>query len=138
MSNYKIRFHQVLSERFARRLVRRDHPSPMISFTFDDFPRSALAIGGKMLASFGWMGTYYGSFGLMGKITTLGPMFTRSDLDELLAAGHELASHSFGHASCIEVGAAAFVEQCEHNRREARALLGGHSLSNLSFPYGHV
>ena len=138
MTNYKVRFHQILAEHFARRLVRRDHPSPIISFTFDDFPRSALTVGGKMLTAFGWTATYYASIGLMGRTTNLGPMFTRSDLDDLLAAGHELACHSFAHVSCTEVGTADFVEECEQNRREAGALLGGYQLRNLSFPYGHI
>jgi peptidoglycan/xylan/chitin deacetylase (PgdA/CDA1 family) len=42
---------------------------PMISFTFDDFPRSALHVAGRILEDHGIAGTYYVSLGLMGTLT---------------------------------------------------------------------
>ena len=32
---------------------------PVVSFTFDDFPRSALTVGGRVLRAHGWAGTYF-------------------------------------------------------------------------------
>jgi peptidoglycan/xylan/chitin deacetylase (PgdA/CDA1 family) len=110
----------------------------MISFTFDDFPRSALTVAGEMLMAHGWRGTYYGSMGLLGKVTALGPMFTREDLDTLLAAGHELACHTLDHTSCMELATAEVADACAENRRQAAAWLDGYQLRNMSFPYGHV
>ena len=111
---------------------------PMISFTFDDFPRSALTVGGRILTDHGWRGTYYGAMGLMGRNSSEGPMFTRADLDDLLTAGHELACHTLDHTSCLAVSAGKFVNGCANNRRQAAAMLNGHRLRNLSFPHGHV
>jgi peptidoglycan/xylan/chitin deacetylase (PgdA/CDA1 family) len=111
---------------------------PVISFTFDDFPRSALTIGGRMLSDYGWRGTYYGAMGLMGTTVGAEPMFTRTDVDELLTAGHELACHTLNHTSCYAVGNTNFVHGCEENRREAAMALGGYQLENLSFPHGHI
>src|SRR5205823_2244619 len=48
---------------------------PLISFTFDDFPRSALLAGGAILNRFGVAGTYYVSLGLLGKNEPSGKMF---------------------------------------------------------------
>ncbi len=110
----------------------------MISFTFDDFPRSALTVGGKMLTDHGWKGTYYGSMGLMGSGNGEFPIFTRDDLDDAMIAGHELACHTLHHTSCLSVDTGTFAESCAENRRWAAALLGGYRLRNLSFPYGHV
>jgi peptidoglycan/xylan/chitin deacetylase (PgdA/CDA1 family) len=111
---------------------------PMISFTFDDFPRSALTVGGRMLADHGWRGTYYGAMGLMGRTTSAGPMFTRVDLNDLLTAGHELACHTFDHTSCLSVSTGKFIDGCADNRRKAATMLSGYHLRNLSFPHGHV
>jgi peptidoglycan/xylan/chitin deacetylase (PgdA/CDA1 family) len=111
---------------------------PMISFTFDDFPRSALTVGGRMLTDHGWRGTYYGAMGLMGRTTSAGPMFTRVDLDDLLRAGHELACHTFDHTSCLSVSTGRFVDGCADNRRMAATMLSGYQLQHFSFPHGHV
>lgn len=133
-----MRIHKLLAERFARKLAWRASPVPVISFTFDDFPRSALTIGGRMLSDYGWRGTYYGAMGLMGTTVGAEPMFTRTDVDELLTAGHELACHTLNHTSCYAVGNTNFVHGCEENRREAAMALGGYQLENLSFPHGHI
>ena len=50
---------------------------PLISFTFDDFPRSALTVGGEILERHGARGTYYASLGVMGKYEAAGLMFVQ-------------------------------------------------------------
>jgi peptidoglycan/xylan/chitin deacetylase (PgdA/CDA1 family) len=94
----------------ARRAIisavqRREFPlpegGPWISFSFDDFPRSALQVGGAILKSHGMRGTYYAAMGLMGKTSPeSGPYFEAGELESLLKDGHELGSHTFGHSSC--------------------------------------
>src|SRR5438477_13109088 len=60
---------------------------PLISFTFDDFPRSALLAGGSILNSFDLSATYYVSLGLMGKEAPSGKMFIADDLETLFEQG---------------------------------------------------
>src|SRR5947207_11316553 len=79
---------------FARPLAVKS-PRPIISFTFDDFPRSALHTGGAILERFGVRGTYYASLGLMGRTAPTGPIFLREDLPVLIAQGHELGCHTY-------------------------------------------
>src|SRR5882672_2281183 len=87
------RYRQLLSKHYGRRLVRVCPPLPVISFTFDDFPRSALHEGGAILKRYGVRGTFYVSMGLMGQDWPAGPGFLAQDLQEALGDGHELGCH---------------------------------------------
>jgi peptidoglycan/xylan/chitin deacetylase (PgdA/CDA1 family) len=110
----------------------------MVSFTFDDFPRSALAAAGSILLEKGVCGTYYAAMRLMGRTTNVGEMFNRADLRALIDAGHELGCHSFDHASCHKVSSSELLVRCEKNREAAAKLLGGYQLRNFAFPFGDV
>src|SRR6266853_6422019 len=81
---YRRRAASLLFKRpFLIRLQR-----PLISFTFDDFPRSALLVGGAILNRLGLAGTYYASLGLVGKETESGQIFFPDDLTTLFKEGH--------------------------------------------------
>src|SRR5688572_17079258 len=84
------RCQRTMSALFFRRPLRLRNPVPYISFTFDDFPRSSLVVGGAILERFGLRATYYASLGLMGTETASGPIFAEEDLRRLLAHRHEL------------------------------------------------
>ncbi len=77
------------------RLMRIGENGPIVSFGFDDFPRSAYTAGGEILKNFGARGTYYVSLGLMNTSNDLGEQFRLDDLHSLVKDGHELASHTF-------------------------------------------
>ncbi len=96
--------------RVARREARLTNERPLISFTFDDFPKSALFTGGAILAEQGLSGTYYAAPGLIGTSTEVGPIFETSDLTHLLEAGHELASHTYSHISSRRTSLSAYYE----------------------------
>jgi len=138
LARIKRRVNKIATERFAKHLVRRTSPRPMISFTFDDFPKSALTLGGRILAQSGCAGTYYAAMGLMGTTTAVGPIFDWTDLDALLSQGHELACHTLDHSSCLSVPSTEFLRGCGENRERAAALLPGQQLRNFSFPFGDV
>src|SRR5262249_50236482 len=82
---------------FSRRPIDIKTDHPIISFTFDDFPQSALQTGGAILKKSGAVGTYYAAFGLMAKTAPTGFIFTAADLAELQKQGHELGCHTFAH-----------------------------------------
>ena len=90
--------------------------SPVISFTFDDFPRSALLNGGRILHDRGLAGTYYASLGLMGRTAPTGEIFKREDLEELIRQGHELGCHTFDHCDSWETAPAEFEASILRNR----------------------
>ena len=107
---------------------------PFISFTFDDFPRSAFTNGGAILRKYGFSGTYYASFGLMGQQKSTGEMFQRADLQELVRQGHELACHTFDHCDSWETTPAVFEASILKNRRAAAQLVPTVSLKSFSYP----
>jgi len=120
---------------FFRRLVPIRTSVPLISFTFDDFPRSALLTGGAILKRYGCRGTYYASLGLMGKQAATGPIFLPEDLEELLAQGHELGCHTFGHHDSWKTNSSIFENSLAENQRALHSLLPGTMFKTMSYPY---
>jgi peptidoglycan/xylan/chitin deacetylase (PgdA/CDA1 family) len=111
---------------------------PIVSFTFDDFPRTALTTGGQILKSYGVRATYYAAIGLMNTSNELGEQFRREDLDTVLCDGHELASHTFSHISCHSVSSSKFRKEVEKGRRAILELTGRSDSRNFAFPFGDV
>jgi len=108
--------------------------TPIISFTFDDFPRSALLTGGAILQSFGLAGTYYASLGLMGKQTATGTMFLAEDLKSVVEQGHELGCHTFGHCHAWDTEPRVFEDAIIENQQALKNLIPGASFKTLSYP----
>ena len=113
----KGRYQRTAALVLARRPFRMRNQQPLISFTFDDFPRSALFNGGAALERYGAVGTYYSALGLMGKNAPTGEMFRREDLQHLLQRGHELGCHTFGHCHSYDTPAHDFEHSIIYNRR---------------------
>jgi|HubBroStandDraft_6_1064221.scaffolds.fasta_scaffold00055_26 peptidoglycan/xylan/chitin deacetylase (PgdA/CDA1 family) len=120
-----------------RRTVPLGDGGPIVSFSFDDFPRTALSAGGAILEQVGARGTYYAAIGLMNTSNELGEQFRSGDLDSLLEKGHELASHTFNHISCRSVSGAEFREDVAKGRKAIEEVAGVES-ANFAYPFGHV
>jgi peptidoglycan/xylan/chitin deacetylase (PgdA/CDA1 family) len=110
--------------------------SPIISFTFDDFPRSALLTGGRILRSFGLAGTYYASLGLMGKQAPTGEMFLMEDLKGVVEQEHELGCHTFGHCHAWDTNPNSFEQAINRNCDALSKILPRASFKTLSYPIG--
>jgi peptidoglycan/xylan/chitin deacetylase (PgdA/CDA1 family) len=117
-----------------RRSVPVGHHGPVISFTFDDFPRSALRTGGGILKRFGIRGTYYASFGLMGRHTPTGSMFVPEDVTTLVTEGHELGCHTYAHCHSWDTEPRIFEESIVENQRALDAILPGATFRTFSYP----
>jgi len=120
-----------------RRPVAVGKTGPVVTFCFDDFPRTAYTAGGSILKSFGARGTYYAALGLMNSSNQLGDQLRISDIDSVLLDGHELGSHTFSHLSCRRVSGKAFEQDVLRGRDEIRKLTGCDAC-NFSYPFGHV
>lgn len=127
----------IISSAFER-LTPLGSSGPIVSFTFDDFPRSALTVGGELLKSFGTRGTYYTSVGLMDSDTESGEQFRREDLDVLLNDGHELGHHTFGHVSCRSMRAWNFRKEVTKGSAAIEGLTGHRTPNNFAYPFGEV
>lgn len=122
---------------FYRRTVPLGNCGPIVSFTFDDFPRSACSVGGAVLEKFGARGTYYVTAGLKNTSNELGELFLEEDLRSLAGKGHEIASQTYHHSSCRSVSLSTFRADVECGIR-AMETVRGHNSVNFAYPYGHV
>jgi peptidoglycan/xylan/chitin deacetylase (PgdA/CDA1 family) len=125
-------------EAFYRRDLNLTYSGPIVSFTFDDFPQSALHIGGSILKNYGLCGTYYVAMGLMDQANGLGRQFSAADLKILLRDGHELGSHTFDHFSCRSSSYQNFQANAIKGMKAVDCLSDGGLPKQFSYPKGHV
>ena len=117
-----------------RRPLAIEPKRPLISFTFDDFPRSALLTGGSILKQFDLAGTYYASLGMAGKQTATGEMFFPEDLNTVLEQGHELGCHTFSHCDSWQTDSRSFEKSVVENQAALSVLLPGTGFKTFSYP----
>jgi glycosyltransferase involved in cell wall biosynthesis len=127
-------YQRITASAFARRPFTIVPEAPIISFTFDDFPRSALLTGGAILQSYGAAGTYYASLGLMGRQAPTGRIFSPEDLEVLFAQGHELGCHTFSHCHAWETPPDVFEGEIIRNREALAKLAPRASFKTFSYP----
>lgn len=126
----------------ARAGVRRPlgvrFSEPLVSITFDDFPRSAALAAAPMLEQRGWRGTFYTAMGFLGTTTHLGEMMERRDIEALHARGHEIACHTFAHLDASHCDPDVFASDCERNCAELMDLGILRPRTSFAFPYGEA
>jgi peptidoglycan/xylan/chitin deacetylase (PgdA/CDA1 family) len=120
------------------RTVPWGNRGPVVSFSFDDFPRTAYVVGGAILKSLGVRGTYYAAAGLMNTANELGEQFCSEDIHSLLRDGHELACHTFSHISSRAVSSSKYGEDVDHGRKAMEVVAGVPDSGNFAYPFGHV
>lgn len=128
------RYQRWSSRAFFQRVVAMHNKEPLISFTFDDFPHSAFRVGGAILKEHECRGTFYASFGLMGRNAPVGPIFCSDDLRATVAEGHELGCHTFSHCHSWSTPSAEFEESVTANQRALSELMPPLVFKTLSYP----
>jgi len=110
----------------------------IVSFTFDDFPKSAATAGAQMLEARGWRGTFFAAGGYAGGANHLGAMYDAGDLMRLDRSGHEIACHTFAHMDAGANSARAVTDDCTRNRRFLETSGLDSPLRTFAFPYGEA
>lgn len=123
---------------FRTRPAKVDWPGGVVSFTFDDFPRSAWINGGAILEQYGGRGTYYAAMGLAGTGSDLGPMFELDDLCAAHAHGHEIASHTYRHRDVSRLRRKDIADEIERNAVALAQALGDAPIVDFAYPFGGV
>jgi hypothetical protein len=126
-----------MSTALGRRLVRLRSNIPIISFTFDDFPRSAALLGADILLGCGFRATYYVSLGLRGSMLPAGKAFVSEDLHRLCSEGHELGCHTFHHYDAWKTPLDTFANSVAENARALRIELPQVEFKTHSYPLAH-
>lgn len=120
----------------ARREITFSLNRPIVSFTFDDFPRSAIENGSNVLEAEGWAGTFYVASGLMGLANHHGAHFEAEDITPLTLRGHEIAGHTFTHSDCDQLGTHDTLAEIERNKTALEGM--GHigKIEHFAYPFG--
>jgi peptidoglycan/xylan/chitin deacetylase (PgdA/CDA1 family) len=128
------KYMRVSSKIAYKRPLQFTSSVPIISFTFDDFPRSALLVGGDILKRAGAAGTYYASMGLMARRAPVGEIFEAGDVPRALEAGHELGCHTFAHCDSWHTDTRTFVRSTKENLKAFREIVPDGSFETFSYP----
>lgn len=133
-------FRDRLSHRLAMHVpmagARLANRRPMVSFTFDDVPRSAATVGAAALEAYGAHGTFYVSGALVGERDKFWDHATAAELADLHARGHELGCHTYSHLRASDLDPAKLETEIVRNRTCFEELVPGARLTNFAFPYG--
>jgi peptidoglycan/xylan/chitin deacetylase (PgdA/CDA1 family) len=134
LSRFRGKYHRFLAYRFCRRMAVIKSSVPIISFTFDDAPRTAFSTGGAILKSHDARATFFVSLGLLGSKTEVGTIASSDDLRHALADGHELGCHTFDHLDAWKTPTERFVESVEENKRAIDRILPGTTFGTFAYP----
>jgi len=108
----------------------------LITYTFDDFPRSAWRTGGAIMQDHGLSATYFVSGDLCGRMFDGVEQFREIDLLSAHQAGHEIGSHLFFHSSVLPVP--NLREAIGRNQQFISERLGDQLVTSFAYPYGDV
>jgi peptidoglycan/xylan/chitin deacetylase (PgdA/CDA1 family) len=129
-----------VSNRLARDLfaapVQLLNKCPMVSFTFDDVPKSAAMLGARILDDYNARGTFYVSGSLVDKWAGNWTGLSTDDIVNLHRGGHEVGCHTFSHTRAVDLDATAMTAEIEKNRRYLLALDCSIKIENFAYPFG--
>jgi len=133
-------FKARVSNRLARDLgavpFRLQNKAPMVSFTFDDPPKSAATAGVPILDEYQARATFYISGGLVDRWSGHWMGINNDEIVGLHRAGHEIACHTFSHVRTPDLDGAALAAEIEKNRSYLLALDPSIRIENFAYPYG--
>ena len=129
-----------VQKQLARRLgvtpLKINVDRPIITFSFDDCPRSALELGAVRLQARDWRGTFYVSGGLAGITNHHGELFEPEDLLSLKENGHEIACHGYSHLDASRLPAEVVTADAARNRAFLKAAGLQDAPTSYAFAYG--
>jgi peptidoglycan/xylan/chitin deacetylase (PgdA/CDA1 family) len=130
-----------VSHRLATHLrvepFRLRNKTPIVSFTFDDIPKSAATTGAGILEDHGARGTFYVSGGLVGATSPHWAMVEAQDIVALHNNGHEIGCHTFSHRRACDLDARSLAKEIERNRGYLRTLEPSIQVESFAYPFGY-
>ena len=132
VNKFDARLSQIVAR--APRVLKTS--GPIVSFTFDDIPASALR-GADLLESVGARGTFYIAAGMLGTAGTSGRHADQQEVSELSGRGHEIGCHTYSHARAASCSKSGFAAELDRNR-DFLADVVGVVPKSFAFPFGSV
>ncbi len=135
-----------ISAKLQRRLIQWKAVAPLasspasslVSFTFDDFPKSAADTGADILEAVGARGTYYACSRFSGQSNIVGDLFDERDIAALAKAGHEIGSHTRGHIDCAQTPVEIALADIENGDADLAAMGGPAPITQFAYPFGET
>ncbi len=121
----------------GRRMLQFKLERPLISFTFDDCPVSAITNGVEPLAEKGWKSTIYVSGSLLGQTNHHGLQIDAGEIRRLAENGHEIAGHTFSHIDAQSMPSSAYLNDIERNQNLLKDM-GVKPSRTFAYPYGQT
>ncbi|WOH49860.1 polysaccharide deacetylase family protein [Bradyrhizobium sp. sBnM-33] len=118
-------------------LFRLRTSTPMLSFTFDDLPKSAVTTGAAMLEAHGARGTFYVSGSLVGADAPDWVTGDGEDVVSLHHGGHEIGCHTFSHQRACDLDEGAMRQEILRNRAYLHALDPSIRIDSFAYPFGY-
>jgi len=127
---------KTISKSFYKSVRTISSERKIVSFTFDDVPKSTFENAVPILDKYKVSGTFYIALSLMEGISEKN-LYSRENLLKCIESGHELACHSFGHIHFFQTADSGFIkEDLKKNRSTLESLDLNASFENFSYPYG--
>ncbi len=136
--NLARRVNRISAKLVRTRTVRMVNERPIVSFTFDDFPKSAVRNGAAILERHGVAGTYYFCCVFTGAAVDGIDYFELADLRRLVDNGHEIGGHTASHLRVTQVARSRLIEDVEANKDFLREYFGDLRISTFAFPFGDI
>lgn len=129
------KYQRIITKHLYCRMVPMKSTVPIISFSFDDAPRTAFTNGADILKAHGADATFYVSLGMLSADSPSGVIASQSDLQRVLEEGHELGCHTFDHNHPWETNTELFVQSVLKNRQALSNGLPGTVFKTLAYPF---
>ncbi len=129
-----------ISHRLARHLplhTLQMKGGPLVSFTFDDVPLSALTAGAAILEEHGLRGTFYIAGSLLNRTGRHWRVIGGDGVCELAARGHEIGCHTFSHIRADQTPPGFLAADMLRNRQLLQAIDPSLRLENFAYPFGY-
>jgi peptidoglycan/xylan/chitin deacetylase (PgdA/CDA1 family) len=137
MSEARARFSHRMAMHLRVEPFRLRNETPMVSFTFDDVPKSAATVGAAILEAHDMHGTFYVIGSQVGTSSSLWDMVDGEDVVALHRRGHEIACHTFSHKRACDLDAETLSAEIERNQDFLRTLDPSITIENFAYPFGY-
>lgn len=134
------KFRKAIAFYFLRNFHKKEVPlqlsEAVVSFTFDDVPRSAIENGSSILKKYGYCGTFYVAIEMMSKEGFDLEGRDAGMLNDLINEGNELACHTYSHLHFFRADEEKIHSDLKKNQEVMEKLVPGYKLRNISYPFG--
>jgi len=120
-----------------RRVLSFDIDRPVVSFTFDDCPKSAITHGLRPMEKEGWLGTVYIAARLFGVTNHHGLHMNGADTKAVYKSGHEIGDHGYSHIDGNRTALPAFLSDMDMNQT-VLSDLGLPPCKTFAYPFGEA